>query len=157
MEDLARLRRELHKKIQNKLYSLNFCTHEGIVEDFKRTFLWDNFSIETSKSLDVAGLDKVAKAVESVTTKTVINALLLRFNKYVSPSDVQRCTPKQIDKIKAIAVYRLGMSNEGMFEYFGKSVNRKTHLFNLTISEADHIIKRLERWEAKESQKKRSA
>jgi len=147
--DLKGIRRNLHKKIQGKLLRFNICTADKIVETFKRKFLWENLGVETSRSLDLEGLKKAEEELGKLTARDISNFLLYENSGYQSDSEITRCTERQIKKIDAIALYRIKMSKEKMFAYFEETLHRKVYYYNISLSEADKIIKRLEQFEYK--------
>jgi hypothetical protein len=153
MQEEAKLRKDFHRAIQAKLFNSGLCSADGIIEDFKRTFLWNEMGVETSRALNLEQLQQAFKKLSEFPLTNIVNTLMFKFSKYPSPSSIVRCTEGQIKKIRAIAIYRMKLTEDRLFEYVAESCERRTYKLNITKTEADHLIKRLEAWETNQVRK----
>jgi hypothetical protein len=148
--DLKPLRMRLHNAIKATMSTIyGFCTSDALVEAFKRAYLWEYYKAETSRSMSEHDLKSAAMALTEISTEKALEMILKENPVFKSKKDVLKCTAKQICKIKAIANYRLELTKKDLITYVSKTLGREAWLFDLSISEAHHIIERLEKWEAK--------
>jgi len=134
--------------VYRMFHDFHICTREDIIEDFKRAFLWDHMSVETSRSLDQKGLETALNRLNILTLEQAVTMMQMKYTKFTSTSDFLMATKNQTGKIIAINAKRLRLSDDNLFAYFNKTLGRKVFRFNMTGGEAHHLIQRLEQWEA---------
>jgi len=145
----------LHKRIVYRMFhDFHICTREDLIEDFKRAFLWDHCSVETSRSLDMKGLETALNRLNILTVEQAITMLQMKYTKYASTSDFLMATKNQTGKIVAINTNHLKLAYGDLIKYIEKTLERKVYPFNMTMAEAHHLIQRLEQWESNTLRKK---
>ena len=142
-------RKRLHRAIVKRMMELNLCTSDDRIECFKRRYLFDCHSVETSRALDLVGLKNAIELLETVDASFMIKSILLHYKKYESIRDLERCSKGQVGKIQAVGLYQIKLSKEALADYSGTTLKRAVVMYDLSIEEAHQVIKRLEEWEAK--------
>jgi len=152
---IANMRKGLHKRIVYRMFhDFHICTTDNLIEDFKRAFLWDHCSVETSRSLDMKGLETALSRLNILTLEQAVTMMQMKYTKYMSTSDFLMATKNQIGKITAINTKHLKLTYGALIEYIEKTLDRKVYPFNMTEAEAHHLIQRLEQWESNILRKK---
>jgi len=152
---IANMRKGLHKRIVYRMFhDFHICTTDNLVEDFKRAFLWDHCSVETSRSLDQKGLETSLQRLNILTLEQAVTMMQMKYTKYASTSDFLMATKNQTGKIIAINAKHLKLSYPDLLTYIEKTLDRKVYPFNMTMAEAHHLIERLEKWESNILRKK---
>lgn len=157
--DILKARNQLHLAIVSKMKNLRICTAPTIVEIFKRWYLWDYWNVETSRSLSLLQLKDAIKMLSIVTQSSAVSMLMAKYNAFSSQREILNLSGGQMKKIIAIAKYGFDLKHSELKEYISKRIDREpyvNHYFamDITVQEADTIIKALEKWEAKASRKK---
>lgn len=153
---MKKLRTELHHKIVFHLRSIGLTDSETVIEHFKRWYLFDHHGVETSRALSIDGLEKAKKELFSICTADAIKGIMRKYSSYSSEKELLICTPGQVHKIYAVALGGLKMSKPQMFNYVDTTLARKTFSFNISMIEADKVIKRLEQFEVKSIRERRN-
>ncbi|HBO60815.1 TPA: hypothetical protein DD449_03975 [Candidatus Berkelbacteria bacterium] len=152
---IANMRKGLHKRIVYRMFhDFHICTTDNLIEDFKRAFLWDHCSVETSRSLDMKGLETALSRLNILTLEQAVTMMQMKYTKYASTSDFLMATKNQTGKIIAINAKHLKLSYPDLLTYIEKTLERKVYPFNMTMAEAHHLIERLEKWESNILRKK---
>ncbi len=146
---IAEQRIKLHKRIITKMSRLGLCTSEYHIEAFKRWFLWNYFKVETSKSFDLKQIEGAIKTLRIVSKNKAVKGIKEKYSQFERDRDLVRCTNAQKKKIQAIAYYRIKLDSIQLAKYTYKTFGRRIVGFDMTIDEADQLIKRLEQWEVK--------
>lgn len=152
--DVIAERIHLHQAIVQKMRSLGLCTSPEIVEKFKRWFLWDFCNVETSRALSLIQLKEAKKMLIDITITIATKNILGKYQTFQSKRDILKITNGQRKKITAIAKYSFKLSANDLKTYISKRIGREPYVskyffLDMTIQEADTIIKALEKWEAK--------
>ena len=138
---IANMRKGLHKRIVYRMFhDFHICTTDNLVEDFKRAFLWDHCSVETSRSLDQKGLETSLQRLNILTLEQAVTMMQMKYTKYASTSDFLMATKNQTGKIIAINAKHLKLSYPDLLTYIEKTLDRKVYPFNMTMAEAHHLI-----------------
>lgn len=147
---MKRFRIELHHKIIYHMREIGLCDSEQVVEHFKRWYLFDHHAVETSRALSVKGLETAKKDLKNVTAAEAVEGIMRKYRAYECANELYICTQRQINKIYAIAIGSVNMDKQKMYNYFNSTLHRKVFKFNMSVAEADLVIKRLEQFEAKQ-------
>ena len=139
----------LPRDIVKRMTQLGICTSPYLIESFKRWYLWGCFQVETSKALDAEGLEIARIKLKHISRKEALIGLAKKYNQLSEDRNVLRATSAQVNKIKAIAVYKFHLNNKDIKRYVEKTIDRKVYLYDITVAEAHHTIERLEKWEKK--------
>lgn len=152
---IAEMRKGLHRRIVYRMFrDFHICTKDDLVEDFKRAFLWDHCSVETSRSLDQKGLESALNRLNILTVEQAVSMMQMKYTKYASTSDFLMATKNQIGKITAINTKHLKLTYADLLKYIEKTLERRVYPFNMTEAEAHHLIQRMEKWESNILRKK---
>lgn len=142
-------RKKLHHALIRRMMELKFCTSPDIIECFKRRYLFDCHSVETSRALDLQGLKNAIELLETVDANYMLRSIKLHYKKFDGDRNLLRCTSGQVGKIQAVGIHFLGLKKEALCEYAKSTLKREVTLYDMTVEEAHQLIKRLEEWEAK--------
>lgn len=142
------LRKKLHKVIRDRLYKWNWVPSDENVEKVKRTFLWVEFMVETSRALNTEVLRSAIKLAKSYNREVMIAHMEKRYKDF-SPNQFRRATIKQQAKLKRIFFFVIRMKDDAVIKYIEESIGRKSDINNLSIHEANYVIRRVEKWEAR--------
>lgn len=142
------LRKRLHRAIRSRVYNWNWSPSDEIIEKVKRTFLWVECKVETSRSLDIDKLKAAITLAKNYDREKMIEHMDKRYKDF-HPNQFRRATLPQQNKLKRIMVYVIKMKDDAIITYIEETINRKTDINNLTINEANQVIRRVEKWEAR--------
>ena len=153
--EIKRLRKNLHYAITNRVHEFGWVVTDELVKDIKSFFLWFEFKVETSrdKRLDTFTLRTAIKRVK-VFEKHLACAHLEKNNPHINFNDIDLRTQRQRNKLIRLMRYVLKMSWQRQLSYIEETIKRKDTIENISITEANELIRRLEKWEAKELIKK---
>ena len=154
--DVIAARIKLHQAITGKMKSIGLCTSPKVVEIFKRWYLWDYWNVETSRSLSLLQLKDAMKMLEVITQASAVSMLMAKYNAFETQREILKLTSGQKNKIIAIAKYKFELSHKDLKDYAKKRLHRDPYInqyftMDITIDEADQLIKALEKWEIKAS------
>ena len=142
------LRKRLHKAIRSRVYNWNWIPTDENVEKVKRTFLWIEFKVETSRSLDNEALKEAIGKAKNYDREKMIEHMDKRYKDF-HPNQFRRATLPQQGKLKRIMFYVIKMKDDAAITYIEETIGRKTDINNLSINEANQVIRRVEKWEAR--------
>lgn len=144
---IKNMRIQLHRNIVGKLEQFGICPTPDVVENFKRPWLVHELKVETSKALaNVEDLQEALNKLESVTEDYILATLM---KKYEDKNRFVVLTIGQKKKLIKLSKYVLKLPMPKLRNYAEQTLGRKVWLFDLTKHEADILIKRLQKWEAK--------
>lgn len=142
------LRKKLHHAIRDRVWNWNWIATDENIEKVKRTFLWIEFQVETSRALAIEVLQSALKAAKNYDREKMIAHMEKRYKDF-HPNQFRRATIPQQSKLKRIFFYVIKMKDDAAIKYIEETIGRKTDINNLTINEANSVIRRAEKWEAK--------
>jgi hypothetical protein len=149
VSELKRLRVRFHQAMVMHMKQIGFATTDQIIEQFKRWYLFTFWRVETSRAMSEKNLNEAIEHVHSVNIGEAVDGILHKYKNYASKKELIQCTQNQVNNIYAISLHSLKKSKKWMFNYIYSTLHRKGHKFNITFAEADTVIKRLEKYEAK--------
>lgn len=145
---LIDFRKKLHRTLQHRILEWGWICTDKTLDEVKRIFLWLFYKKETSKALDLFALKEAIEEAKKLDENLVIEVLEKR-NEEFQLNNYKRNTHKQVCKLARIMRYVIGLKEDAIRDYIKETTGRRTYLSNLTVNEADAVIKRVEKWEAK--------
>lgn len=149
INELKKLRIRLHQTLVLHMKDIGLVTSANVIEDFKRWYLFTFWRVETSRALSELQLYEAIEHVKGVPLKEAVDGIMHKYKRYASEKELVKCTQNQINAIYAICIGSLKKTKEWMFNYIYSTLHRSGHKFNISFAEADTVIKRLEKFEAK--------
>lgn len=142
------LRFRLHRIIVNLVWHWNWIPTNENIEKVKRTFLWVEYQVETSRALDIDTLKTAILNAKNYNREKMIEHLNNRYKDF-HPNQFRRATIPQQAKLKRIFFFVIKMKDDAVIKYIEETIGRKSDINNLSINEANQVIRRVEKWEAK--------
>jgi hypothetical protein len=155
---LNKLRKKVHFEIRKRIGKIGWLDRADITEKVKQKAIWIFFNKESLRALDIIELKEALLKIEELDE----NFLLMCFQEYNSATalneraarNYRRATEMQIKKIIKVGRYVIGMDNNGLNKYIKETTEeRAKSIYQLTVNDADSVIKRLEQWETKSIRK----
>lgn len=146
--ELKRFRQKLHYSAIELVRSLGWVSRDKLVREVKNIFLWHWYKVETSRALDLNTLKDAVHKIKRMNKAHLLEHLIAR-DMCDTESDLAILTSKQRNKLVRVMVYVIKMSTEAQLKYIQDTVGVSAPIGLLTITEADQVIKRVEKWEAK--------
>lgn len=142
------LRKQLHRAIANRVWNWNWIPSDENIEKVKRTFLWVEYQVETSRALDIDVLKSAMKTAKNYDREKMIAHMEKRYKDF-HPNQFRRATLPQQGKLKRIFFFVIKLKDDAVIKYIEDTIGRKTDINNLSINEANQVIRRVEKWEAR--------
>lgn len=148
LKEMKRLRNRLHFAARNLCFSFGWVTRDELVKEVKNIFLWHSYKVETSRALSLEQLREAMHKIKKMSREHIFHHLeARRFCNY--ETEIQQLTTKQKNRLIRIMVYVIKMSMDEQIAYIEKTLNKQMSIDQLTRSEANLLIQRVEQWEAK--------
>lgn len=148
VKELKHFRKQLHWEAGRLVRKFEWLDRDKTVREVKNIFLWHFYKVETSRALTLDQLKEGIQKIKRLEKKSVLKHLEAR-NFIDVENQLHRLTDKQKKRLVRIMVYVLKLTLEQQISYIEKTVGIKTPIDGLTVFEADKVIQRVERWEAK--------
>jgi hypothetical protein len=149
IKERNRYRQALHNDIIRRIKTFNLIDTPEVIERVKRVFLLKVMKVETSKALDIGGLKLARTRINEIKRDDLLSMLLDKYPEF-TPRDYYLLSQKQRNKIVRILKYVMQLDSLGISTYVESSIGRYDWCGHVTMNEADKIIKRAEKWEAKQ-------
>lgn len=148
VKELKHFRKQLHYGAQTLVRRYEWQERDALVREVKNIFLWHFYKVETSRALTLDQLKEAIGKIRRLKKESMLEHLEAR-QFCNSESQLKKLTEKQKNRLVRIMVYVLKLSLEKQLSYIEETLNVKTTIDGLTVSEANVLIQRVERWEAK--------
>lgn len=148
-KELKHFRKELHRSAFKLVWSFGWVNRENLIREVKNIFLWTAYKVETSRALSLEQLKEGIRRIRKMPRSFVLNHLVDGRNFCTGENDLLQITSQQKKKLVRIMVYVLKLSLERQLSYIEETLNNKLSIEQLTVNEANTVIRRVEKWEAK--------
>lgn len=147
-KELKIFRKRLHWAARDLVISYGWVARDKVIRECKNIFLWHFYKVETSKALTLEQIREAIHKIKRLNKQSMLKYLEAR-DVCDTENDLAKLTSKQRNKLVRIMVYVIKMGTEAQLNYIEETVSVRTPIGLLTITEADQVIKRVEKWEAK--------
>lgn len=146
--EMKTLRKRLHFSARDLVWSFGWVMRDELIREVKNIFLWHTYKVETSRALTLDQLKDAFHKIKKMSREHIFIHLEARkFCNY--ETEIQQLTSNQRKRLIRVMVYVIKMDMDQQLEYIEKTIGKKYSIGELTRSEANLLIQRVERWEAK--------
>lgn len=146
--EMKTLRKRLHWAARDLVWSFGWVRRDELVQEVKNIFLWHTYKVETSRALTLEQLKEACHKIKKMNREHIFHHLeARRFCNY--ETEIQQLTTKQKNRLIKVMAYVIKMSFDEQVSYIEKTLNKPMSIDQLTRSEANLLIQRVEQWEAK--------
>jgi hypothetical protein len=147
-KEMKHLRKKLHLAARDICWSFGWVRRDELIREVKNIFLWHCYKVETSRALTEDQLKEAFHKIRKMKREHVYQHLEARkFCNY--ETEIQQLTTKQRSRLVRVMVYVIKMNMTQQVDYIEKTINKRLAIDQLTRSEANLLIQRLEQWEAR--------
>lgn len=147
-KEMKHLRKRLHFAARDLCWHFGWVRRDELTREVKNIFLWHTYKVETSRALTLEQLKEAFHKLKKMSREHVYEHLEARkFCNY--ETEIQQLTTPQRKRLIRIMVYVIKLTMEQQLAYIEKTIGQKLSIGELTRSEANLLIQRVERWEAK--------
>ena len=147
-KELRNFRKKLHWAARELVISYGWVARDKVIRECKNIFLWHFYKVETSKALTLDQIREAVHKIKRLNKQSMLTHLEAR-DVCDTENDLKILTSPQRNKLVRVMVYVIKMNTEAQLTYIEETVGIRTPIGLLTITEADQLIKRVEKWEAK--------
>ncbi|MCE7856896.1 MAG: hypothetical protein DYG97_10180 [Ignavibacteria bacterium CHB3] len=146
--EMKTLRKRLHWAARDLVWSFGWVRRDELVQEVKNIFLWHTYKVETSRALTLEQLKDAFHKIKKMSREhTFIHLEARKFCDY--ETEIQQLTTKQKNRLIKVMAYVIKMSFDEQVAYIEKTLNKPMSIDQLTRSEANLLIQRVEQWETK--------
>lgn len=146
--EMKTLRKRLHWAARDLVWSFGWVRREELVQEVKNIFLWLEYKVETSRALSLEQLKEAFHRIKKIKREHIFHHLeARRFCNY--ETEIQQLTTKQKNRLIRVMAYVIKMNMDEQVDYIEKTINKRIAIDQLTRSEANLLIQRVEQWEAR--------
>lgn len=147
-KEMKHLRKKLHLAARNLCCSFGWVKRNELTQEVKNIFLWHTYKVETSRALTEDQIKEAFHKIKKMKREHVYQHLEARkFCNY--ETEIQQLTTKQRNRLVRVMVYVIKMDLNQQVDYIEKTINKRLAIDQLTRSEANLLIQRVEKWEAR--------